>query len=123
MVAGRNATAGAALLCASSALRSGCGMVAVLTEEENKDAFLAGLPETMIETYSKDDTDARLLAKLDKWLAWADVCVIGCGLAKDRVAYRLLSHTITVFNNPIVADADALQLFAMHEELKHIVYK
>lgn len=123
VVAGRDFSAGAALLCATSALRSGCGMAAVFTEAANKEAFLAGLPEAMVETYSPEDTDAQRLAKMDKWLKWADVCVIGCGLSKDKVAYNLLSHVVTCFNKPIVADADALQLFAMHEELKDAVHE
>ena len=118
VIAGRESTAGAALLCATSALRSGCGMVAVFTQEANKEAFLTGLPEAMVETYNVSDDDDKLFAKLDKWLNWADVCVIGCGLSKDVVAYNLLLHTVTSFDKLIVADADALQLFAMHEELK-----
>ncbi len=122
VIAGRESTAGAALLCALSALRSGCGMVAVFTEESNKEAFLAGLPEAMIETYTSSDTDDTLLAKLDKWLGWADVCVIGCGLSRDEIAYNLLLHTVAKFNKPIVADADALHLLAMYKELKEAVY-
>jgi len=121
VIAGRSSTTGAALLCAKSAIRSGCGMVAVLTETENKDAFLAELPEVMVETYSRDDESARLYAKLDKWLAWADVCVIGCGLSTDGIAYKLLSHTLIEFDKTIVADADAINLFAIHDELKELL--
>ncbi len=121
VIAGRDSTAGAALLCATSALRSGCGMVAVFTEETNKEAFLAGLPEAMVETYTSSDAEDGIFTKMDKWLNWADVCVIGCGLSKDDIAYKILSHTISGFKKPIVADADALQLFAMHEELKEAV--
>lgn len=122
VIAGRNSTAGAALLCATSALRSGCGMVAVFTEEDNKEAFLAGLPEAMSETYADGDTEDRLYDKLDKWLTWADVCVIGCGLSKDDIAYKLFSHTLARFDKTIVADADAIHLLAMHDELKEAVY-
>jgi len=118
VIAGRDSTAGAALLCSTSALRSGCGMVAVYTEEGNKEAFLGGLPETMVETYTSSDSEDMLFTKMDKWLNWADVCVIGCGLSKDEIAYKILSHTISGFEKPIIADADALQLFAIHEELK-----
>lgn len=122
VIAGRASTVGAALLCATSALRSGCGMVAVFTEEGNREAFLAGLPEAMVETCQATDTDENMYAKLDKWLAWADVCVIGCGFQKDDVAYKLLSHTLAGFDKTIVADADALNLMAMHKELKEATY-
>ncbi len=122
VIAGRASTAGAALLCATSALRSGCGMVAVFTEENNKEAFLTGLPEAMVETYTDTDSYEEMSGKLDKWFAWADVCVIGCGLSKDDTAYKLVSYTFGNFDKPIVADADAINLLAMHEELKVLVY-
>ncbi len=122
VIAGRASTAGAALLSAKSALRSGCGMVAVMTESDNKEVFLANLPEAMVEIYSSGETQADLKEKLDKWLAWADVVVIGCGLGKDDIAYRLLERSIAGFDGPIVADADALSLFALHTELKEELY-
>lgn len=122
VVAGRASTAGAALLCATSAFRSGCGMAAIFTEEGNKDAFLSSLPEAMVETYTDDSEDDVLFAKLDRWLDWADVCVIGCGLSQDELAYKLLYHVVAAFNKPVVADADALHLFAGNETLKEIVY-
>lgn len=122
VIAGRSSTAGASLLCATSALRSGCGMVCVYTEDSNKEAFLAGLPEAMVETYASTDMEDKLCNKLDKWLAWADVCVIGCGLSKDDIAYKLVSYTLRNFDKTIVADADALHLLAMYNELKAAVY-
>lgn len=118
VIAGRLTTAGAALLCASSALRSGCGMIAVMTEAENKEAFLSSLPEAMLETYSSQDSKEVISDKIKKWLAWADVVVIGCGLGRDEVAYRILHDTVCNLDKPMVCDADALQLFAAHDELK-----
>lgn len=122
VIAGRDSTAGAALLCATSALRSGCGMVTVFTEEANKEAFLTSLPEAMTETYADSTDKTLLLDKLNKWLSWADVCVIGCGLTKDEAAYQLLSHVLTEFDKPVVADADALHLLAENEHLKEAVF-
>ena len=118
VIAGRASTAGAAILCAGSALRSGCGMVSVLTEEENKEAILSAFPEAMLETYGKNDTGEALTEKLRKWITWADVAVIGPGLLRDEISYQLLSNLLQYGNLPMVCDADALQLFAMHSELK-----
>ncbi len=118
VIAGRASTAGAAMLCAKSALRSGCGMVALLTEEENKETVLHSLPEVMLETYGKEDAGSILTKKLEKWLAWADVAVIGPGLLQDEIAYELLQKLLQYGELPLVCDADALRLFALHEELK-----
>lgn len=118
VIAGRAQTAGAAILCASSALRSGCGMTAVITEKENKEVFLASIPEVMLETYSSAENKEAVTAKIKKWIKWADVVVIGCGLGRDETAYQILSDTVQYCDKPIVCDADALQLFSIHEELK-----
>ena len=117
VIAGRAQTAGAAILCASSALRSGCGMTAVITEQDNKEAFLLALPEAMLETYSCSDDKEIVAAKIEKWTQWADVVVIGCGLGLDERAYQILMDTIEYCQKPLVCDADALQLLAIHEDL------
>lgn len=118
VIAGRASTAGAAILCAGSALRSGCGMVSLITEEENKEAILQALPEAMLETYRREDVGDVLTGKMRKWLAWADVAVIGPGLLRDETSYQLLHDLLQYGNLTLVCDADALQLFAMHEELR-----
>ena len=118
VIAGRVSTAGAAILCAQSALRSGCGMVALITEEENKGAVLSTLPEAMLETYGKNDAGETLTEKIQKWLAWADVAVIGPGLLRDEISYQLMHDLLQYGKIPVVCDADALQLFAVHEKLR-----
>lgn len=123
VVAGRAATTGAALLCASSALRSGCGMVSVFTEKENKEAFLTALPEAMVETYSVSDDIVLLKEKLQKWMDWADTIVTGCGLLRDMPAYYMVKQVLEGTDKPVVCDADALWLIAEKEDLKKAVVK
>lgn len=123
VVAGRASTTGAAVLCASSALRSGCGMVAVFTEKENKEAFLTALPEAMVETYSDSDDNRIVKEKLQKWMDWADVIVTGCGLLRDTLAYHMVKQILEETDKPVVCDADALQLIAEKEDLKELVRK
>lgn len=117
VIAGRASTTGAAILCAKSALRSGCGMVAVLTEENNKNALLESLPEAMIETYTDAESEDSLLIKMKKWIGWADTVVIGCGLGRDERACGMVKAAFQECNIPIVCDADALQLIAEKEDL------
>ena len=123
VVAGRSSTTGAALLCASSALRSGCGMVCVFTQEQNKEAFLTTLPEAMVETYSTTETEQDIKIKLQKWMEWADVIATGCGLLRDEFAYHMVKQILEETEKPVVCDADALQLIAEKQDLKDAVYK
>lgn len=123
VVAGRDSTTGAAILCASSALRSGCGMVAVFTEKENKEAFLKVLPEAMVETYTGFEDKTSFEKKIQKWMKWADVIVTGCGLLRDDMAYHMVKQILEETEKPVVCDADALQLIAGKEDLKAAVKK
>lgn len=121
VIAGRKATTGAAVLCASSALRSGCGMTAVFTEKENKDAFLCSMPEIMVETYTPGEEEHAISEKLQKWLDWSDCVVIGCGLMRDTLAYNMVKYVLEHAINSVVCDADALQLIAESSELQKAV--
>ncbi len=117
VAAGRDATVGAAILCATSAFRSGCGMVAVLIQQDSRDVFLNTLPEAMLETYTSAIEEEILIQKIKKWSDWCDVAVIGCGLGRDELAYRILKNTLLYCKKPLVVDADALWLFSMYSEL------
>lgn len=121
VMAGRASTTGAAVLCASSTLRSGCGMTAVLTEQENKTAFLQVMPEVMIETYVSSEEAASLHAKIQKWMDWSDCIVIGCGLLQDETAYDMVKYVLEYAQNNVVCDADALQLIAKNVKLQDLV--
>ena len=85
--------------------------------------FLTSLPEAMLETYENMESKDSVSEKINKWLAWADVVVIGCGLGKDDAAYHILAAVIDNCNRPLVCDADALQLLAAHQELCKSLYE
>lgn len=117
VIAGRTTTAGAAILCASSALRSGCGMTAVLTEKENRNSFLQTIPEIMTEVYTSDEESDSLYWKIQKWMDWSDCIVMGCGLLQDQKAYDMVKYVLDHADKSLVCDADALQLIARQDEL------
>ena len=121
VIAGRASTTGAAILCCASAFRSGCGMSAVLTEQDAKAAFLAALPEAMLETYTNNIQEEELIGKIEKWSRWCDTAVIGCGLGQDELSYLILKNVLLYCKKPIVVDADALQLFSKYPELYEYV--
>ncbi len=118
VIAGRKSTTGAAILCSSSALRSGCGMTAVFTEEENKAVFLQTIPEVMVETYTSYEETDSLYAKMQRWLEWSDCIVIGCGLLQDETAYNMVEYVLDHTLKSVVFDADALQLIAKNTMLQ-----
>lgn len=96
---------GAIMLCAQAALRSGAGLVEVATQQAHVSALLARLPEAMAHA---DDADS-----LTSGLARADGVVIGPGLGQAEWGRALLDVALAA-GKPLLLDADALNLLAMH---------
>ncbi|MEX6501494.1 NAD(P)H-hydrate dehydratase [Pseudomonas zhanjiangensis] len=108
VVGGDRGYAGAALLAAQSALRSGAGMVSLATRGEHLAAAQARLPEVM----SSAVASANQLLALG---AAASVWVVGPGLGQGAWGRSLLSAAAVgaaATGAPQVWDADALNLLA-----------
>lgn len=114
VIAGSKDIFGAAALCAEAALRSGAGMVKVFTEESNRTALCARVPEALMSFYLAEG-DGGCMPKID--LSWADGIVIGPGLGTSAISESIL-ETVLDWNKdqklPTVFDADALNLLAKH---------
>jgi len=95
---------GAVILAAGAALRSGAGLVSVLTRPEHVSAILARYPEAMAHGVSADQNVQSLLAQ-------ADVIVIGPGLGQGQWGEHLLQQVMAL-STPAVLDADALNILA-----------
>ena len=100
-------------LAAEAALRSGCGLVSVMTEQACMLQIAAGRPEIMIH----DVADEKLLAKL---FSRVSAVVIGPGLGQTPRAIELLTKVLSS-SLPAVLDADALNLLSVHPELQALI--
>lgn len=110
IIGGLTGMGGAALITAQAALRTGAGMVKVLTAAEHLAAFLATQPEIMVEALDVSST-AQLEEQITAAFFWADVLVIGPGLGQSELAKQLWQLSFK-FTGPLLVDADALNLWA-----------
>lgn len=108
LVAGSVNMAGAAILAARAAYRVGAGMVKVITPSENRVIIQETLPEALLGT----------VADLEESLGWADVVVIGPGIGKSQDAEECLKTVLAKSKQPLVLDADGLNLLAEDKELQ-----
>jgi NAD(P)H-hydrate epimerase len=107
LIGGDHGFGGAIRMAAEAALRSGAGLVRVLTHTEHVGPLLTACPELMVQSLTDD--------RLQQALAWADVVVIGPGLGRSdwgKSALKLLQTS----DKPALWDADALNLLALHPE-------
>lgn len=114
VIAGSVNMAGAALFSAKAAYLSGCGLVRILTPEENRTVIQGTLPEAVLTTYhsKKPEMDAVIAA-----LQWADVIVCGPGLGTGDAAQRLVQAVLKNAAVPVILDADALNIISEEPDI------
>lgn len=113
VIGGDRSYGGAVLMTAEAALRSGAGLVSVITRSCHRPALLARRPEVMV--LGTEDEDAQL----DALIARATTIVIGPGLGRGDWGRGLMARALATQQSnrtPLVIDADALHLLAEKRE-------
>jgi ADP-dependent NAD(P)H-hydrate dehydratase / NAD(P)H-hydrate epimerase len=105
IVAGRAGFAGAGVLAAWGALRSGAGMVRLAAAADNRVVIHAALPEAL---YVDREAGPDAIA------SGAAAVVAGPGMGTDAASGALLAALLRSAGAPVVLDADALTLLAAH---------
>ncbi len=115
LVCGSRGMAGAAILAARAALRSGVGKLTVHTAALNLPILQTAVPEAMV---LPDECDhcVTLCSNLSPFSAVG----IGPGLGRDERTASALQHYLTAADKPMVIDADALNLIAQHHLLPFV---
>ncbi|MBQ6401680.1 MAG: NAD(P)H-hydrate dehydratase [Firmicutes bacterium] len=98
LICGSRGMAGAAVLCARAALRSGAGLVTVALPEELFPILQTAVPEAMCMERAAALTDP------DRF----DAIAIGPGLGEGEEQYRMIEHLLLGYHGPLVIDADGI---------------
>ena len=107
VIGGDRGMGGAVLLAGEAALRTGCGLVSILTRPEHRAPILARMPELMARGVSEGDDIRDLL----------DACTVvaaGPGLGREPWGEQLLDQALAA-GKPTVIDADGLNLLATRD--------
>jgi NAD(P)H-hydrate epimerase len=106
IVGGSPGRAGAAVLAARGATRTGAGLVQVATDAGSAAIVTGASPETMTAIVGRDvDAAAAVLKK-------KSAVLVGPGLPDDDEAYAFIRALIGTIDIPSVIDASALNAFA-----------
>ena len=104
IVGGNRGMGGAVLLAGEACLRTGAGLVSVITHPDHAGNLLTRRPELMVRGSADGQIDPSLFKNVD-------LVAIGPGLGVDDWAHELLKAACTS-TKPMVVDADALNLLA-----------
>ena len=110
IIGGDHGTAGAIRMTGEAALRSGGGLIRVLTRSENIPPIITARPELMVHELTPQ--------AIEEGLEWADVVVIGPGLGQQEWGKQALQKAEN-FRKPMLWDADALNLLAINPDKRH----
>jgi len=106
IVGGAAGMAGASILAASAALRSGVGMARVIVHPTSATAVQASVPAALTRAWPESDTEIE-----DAICEWAHAVVIGPGLGRAEGTRARVERILEMWRGPVVLDADALTLF------------
>lgn len=109
IVAGRGGMAGACVLAGFGALRTGAGMVALISPGANREILQTVLPEALY--LDRDSLDPG-------FHEGSDAIVAGPGMGTDDGALALLRTIARGGDAPLLLDADAVTLLARNPDLR-----
>ena len=113
LVAGSTGKIGAAILSSRACLRSGAGLLTVHVPGCGYEIMQIAVPEAMV---SIDKAD-RFVSYLPENLNY-DVAGIGPGIDTREETVHLLEELLSRYRQPMVIDADALNIISQHKHLK-----
>ena len=117
LIAGSESFSGAAVLAGNAAMRSGVGLVTVVTPKSLKESIASRLlPEVMVRGVTETEKGAISEEAFDEMgdlLEKADSVAIGCGLTQDESTKAFVKKVIENRRQPTVVDADALNLLSL----------
>ena len=116
LIAGSEGMAGAAVLATKAALRSGAGLVNVHVPQRLYAILQSSCPEAMCSL----DEHPTLFSKVPDLIQY-NAIGIGPGLKTEDATAAALGSLLEAVSDPIVIDADALNLLALHPELMDLI--
>ena len=116
LIAGKRGMAGAAILSARAALRSGVGLLTVHTPTYNTPIIQGAVPEAII---SEDNSPTHFSHAPNT--AKYDAIAIGPGIGISEESAQAFAELLEKETRPLIIDADALNLIGTHPELLGMV--
>lgn len=111
LIMGSYGKAGAAVLAAKASLRSGVGLASIHAPKAIYAILQNSVPEAMVSI----DTHEFALSEIPD-LGVYNAIGIGCGLGTSEAAQKALGKLLHEAKLPLVLDADALNILALHPE-------
>jgi ADP-dependent NAD(P)H-hydrate dehydratase / NAD(P)H-hydrate epimerase len=118
LVAGSFGKIGAAVLAGRACLKSGAGLLTILTPGCGYGILQTTIPEAMILT---DPDEKRHTALPEDGTGKYSVVGVGPGIGTDEGTVAFLRDLLAQYRKPMVVDADALNILGAHPDLMRML--
>nr|BFF41429.1 bifunctional ADP-dependent NAD(P)H-hydrate dehydratase/NAD(P)H-hydrate epimerase [Tenacibaculum mesophilum] len=118
LIAGSYGKMGAAVLSSKACLRSGVGLLTSYVPKCGYQIMQSSIPEAICLT----DENEEFVTQLPEIFKY-DILAIGPGLDVNEKTTQLVKKLVSESSNPLVIDADAINIIAQNEELKSLLPK
>ncbi|HHD2752596.1 TPA: NAD(P)H-hydrate dehydratase [Clostridium perfringens] len=108
--AGHKGFIGAAYMTGSAAIKTGAGLVTVLTHEDVQSELSIKLNEGMTGKYNS-------LEEYNDLLIGCDVVAIGPGMGNNDTTFNKLKEVLEIYNGNLVIDADGINVLGREKSL------
>lgn len=119
-ICGKYGMAGAAILAAKAALRSGVGLVEAAVVKSIYQVMASNVLEpvyTVLEETKNKSISKENKELIKERLKQASACLIGCGLGTDDDVLEILKCVVENSEVPVIIDADAINVLAKNLEI------
>jgi hydroxyethylthiazole kinase-like uncharacterized protein yjeF len=118
LITGSHGKLGAAILSARAAMRSGVGLLTLHVPKCGYEIIQASVPEAMVSV----DESELIFSSVPETKNF-NAIGIGPGIGQDKQTVRALTKLLEKLDNPVVLDADALNIIGANQELFRLVPK
>jgi NAD(P)H-hydrate epimerase len=116
LISGSFGKMGAAILSSQACLRTGIGLLTVHIPERGYNIIQTSVPEAMVDI---DSSETIYTDTIDT--GRYEAIGIGPGIGTDDRTYKALKTLLQDYQDPMVFDADAVNLISEHEDLKSLI--
>ena len=114
MVCGSYGMAGAVIMAAKAAFRTGAGYIDLALPKSLYPIVTAAVPEAVCSVYDEEKHE-NIVSTLFTGIKKADAVVLGCGLGALRET--VCPIVLELCDKPLLIDADGLNFLGMHPEI------
>lgn len=118
--AGNEDMCGAALLATKAAFTLGCGLIKIITTNNNKQVINNMLPEAIVSVIPDDETEMKNM--ILEAISWSTVVLAGPGMGCSKRTSKILEICL-LSKKPLVIDADGINVLSMNYLKKDLLHE